>query len=100
MACNLKKKDKIYVKFVVLTVVQIQIPLFCGMMLFGWYFRKMANLDDSSSKLSGLAAIDASCAENLGCYKSLLVTNKEKCIKQTLEYITVRLLVGTSRRFE
>jgi hypothetical protein len=60
----------------------------------------MANVDDSSSKLSGLAAIDASCAENSVCYQSLLVTDKEKCIKQTLEYITVRLLVGISRRFE
>lgn len=60
----------------------------------------MANVDGTNSKLSGLAAIDAICAEHSGCYQSLLVTDKEKCIKQTLQYIIVRLLVGITRRFE
>jgi hypothetical protein len=60
----------------------------------------MANVDDTNAKSSGLAAIDASCAEHLGCFQSLLVTDREKCIKHTSEYITVRLLVDSSRRFE
>lgn len=57
-------------------------------------------MDGTNSKSSGLAAIDASCAEHSVCYQSLLVTDKQKCIKHTLEYITVRLMVGSSRRFE
>lgn len=68
-------------------------------MTLRWYFRKIANADGTSVELSGLAAIDASCAEHSGCYRSLLVTDKDKCIKQTSECITVRLLVGIPRRF-
>jgi hypothetical protein len=60
----------------------------------------MANVDGTGSKLSGLAAIDASCAEHSGSYHSFLVTDKQKYIKHTLQYITVRLLLGSSRRFE
>jgi len=41
----------------------------------------MANVDGTSVELSGLAAIDASSAERSGCYRSLLVTDEEKCIK-------------------
>lgn len=54
----------------------------------------MANVDGTSADLFGLAAIDASCAEHSGCYQNLLVTDKEKCIKQTLKYITVRFFFG------
>jgi len=60
----------------------------------------MANVDGTSAKSSGLAAIDASCVEHSGCFQSLLVTDEEKFIKHTLEYITVRLLVGSYRRFK
>ena len=59
----------------------------------------MTNVDGTSVELSGLAAIDANCAEHSGCYRSLFVTDKENCIKQNLEYITMRILVGISRRF-
>jgi hypothetical protein len=50
-------------------------------MTLRWYFRKMASVDGTGSRSSGLAAIDASCAEHSGYYQSLLVTDKEKCIK-------------------